>query len=208
MAGKKGSAFGLDFPFGLPGDMVKEDTWEDFIRAFSNGYTSPEEFREKCRTAAGGSELKRVTDAESHTPFSPYNIRLYRQTYYGIRDVLAPLVREGLACVLPMQEARPDRPWVLEICPASTLKGEKLYQPYKGRELAHRQGRERVLEAIEAMAFLSIPSWLRSAILDDRGGDALDSVLAAFAVFRTLRDPECLAPGGNTVYGVEGYVYI
>ncbi|GAF97778.1 unnamed protein product, partial [marine sediment metagenome] len=106
-------AFGLDFPFGLPRALVKQGSWDDFVLSFPDNYSSPEEFRRVCRVAAGDSELKRVTDLESHTPFSPYNLRLYRQTYFGIRDVLHPLVRDHLAYVLPMQSALPDRPWIL-----------------------------------------------------------------------------------------------
>jgi hypothetical protein len=86
------SAIGLDFPFGLPRELVKMDTWEDFALSFPDRYASPEVFRETCCATTDGSELKRVTDRESHTPFSPYNIRLYRQTYFGISDVLAPVV--------------------------------------------------------------------------------------------------------------------
>ncbi len=202
------SAFGFDFPFGLPRDLVAEDSWEEFVLSFPDRYASPEEFRKTCRQAAADSELRRVTDQESRTPFSPYNLRLYRQTYFGIRDVLAPLVREQQACVLPMQPALPDRPWVMEICPASTLKQESLNRSYKGKGQGRYVTREYILAEIERRASLSIPGPLRSAILEDPEGDALDSVVAASAVFRALRDPGRLAVGGNDVYALEGYVYV
>jgi hypothetical protein len=202
------SAFGFDFPFGLPRDLVAEDSWEEFILSFPDRYASPEEFRETCRKAAGDSELKRVTDQESRTPFSPYNLRLYRQTYFGIRDVLAPLVRDQQACVLPMQPALPGRAWVMEICPASTLKRESLNRSYKGKGPGRYVARAYILEEIERRASLSIPGPLRPAILEDHEGDALDSVVAASAVFRALRDPGRLAVGGNDVYALEGYVYV
>jgi len=203
------SAFGLDFPFGLPRELVNADTWEAFALAFPNLYVSPEAFRETCRVASGGSELKRLTDRESHTPFSPYNIRLYRQTYYGLRDVIAPLVRDQSACALPMQTPLPDRPWVLEICPASTLKHASLYWPYKGKSAKHALARERILEAIEQNGPpLSVPETLRTVMVDDPGGDALDSFVAAFTVFRALRDPVGLVAENDGVYGLEGYVYV
>jgi hypothetical protein len=202
------SAIGLDFPFGLPRELVKMDTWEDFAVSFPDCYASPEVFRETCRAATDGSELKRVTDRESHTPFSPYNIRLYRQTYFGISNVLAPVVRDQVACVLPMQTALPDKPWILEICPASTLKREYLYWPYKGKSHEHREGRARILAAIEQSAHLSLSDALRSVILDDPGGDALDSVIAAFAVFRTLRNPAGVVAMWDSVYALEGCVYV
>jgi hypothetical protein len=207
--GRQGaSAFGLDFPFGLPRDLVEQTTWEDFVVSFRDRYTSPEAFREVCRSVTDGAELKRATDRESHTPFSPYNIRLYRQTYYGIRDVLAPLVRDGLARVLPMQAAAPDQPWVLEICPASTLKREYLYRPYKGKSPEHGKARKHILEAVERTAPLSLPGSLRSMILEDTGGDALDSLLAAFSVCRALHGVTGAAPMRDKVYSLEGYVYV
>ena len=58
---------------------------------------------------------------------SIFRLRLYRQTYFGIRDVLYPLARDQQVCVLPMQSVLPDRAWILKICPASTLKRENLY---------------------------------------------------------------------------------
>jgi hypothetical protein len=208
MASETHSAFGLDFPFGLPCELVGADTWADFAVSFPGRYAGPEAFRETCRSVTGGSELKRVTDRESHTPFSPYNIRLYRQTYYGIRDVLAPLVRDGLVCVLPMQAGARDKPWVLEICPASTLKQESLYQPYKGKREEHAIARKRILEAVEQIAPLILPGSLRSTILEDAGGDALDSLIAAFSVSRALRGAAGALPMRDKMYALEGYVYV
>jgi hypothetical protein len=202
------SAFGFDFPFGLPRDLVTKDSWKDFVLSFPDRYASPEEFRETCRQVAGDSELKRATDQESRTPFSPYNLRLYRQTYFGIRDVLAPLVRDQQACVLPMQPALPDQPWVMEICPASTLKRESLNRSYKGKGPGRYVTRDYILADIERKTPLSIPKPLRSAILEDHEGDALDSVVAASAVFRVLCNPDQLAVGGSDVYALEGYVYV
>jgi hypothetical protein len=206
---QKTSVFGFDFPFGLPEALVKQHTWEDFVLRFPEEYPSPEEFRCVCREAAGGTELKRVTDCKSQTPFSPYNLRLYRQTYFGICDLLHPLVRDATACPLPMQSVRPDRPWVLEVCPASTLKHEGLYQPYKGKTAERRVGRARILETLEEHSALSAPAQtVRSEIVEDRGGDALDSVIAALATFRALGAPALLAAGPDSPYALEGYVYV
>ena len=210
IARESGSVFGLDFPFGLPHTLVRQESWKGFVLDFPHSYNSPDEFRTACQEAAGGRELKRVTDRESHTPFSAYNLRLYRQTYFGIRDVLHPLVRNQQACVLPMQSALPDRPWILEICPASTLKQENLYlRGYKrGTDEGYR-ARVRILEGIEATGFLCVPSSaVRSAVRDDRQGDALDSIVAAFATFRALHNPASLAPKGDDAYKLEGYVYV
>jgi hypothetical protein len=141
---------------------------------------------------------------------SHYNLRLYRQTYFGIRDVLHPLVRDHLACVLPMQRMLRGRPWVLEICPASTLKHCGLYLPgYKRGGDAGCAARERILEGLEATGSLDIlSSDLRARVLSNRGGDALDSVIAALATFRALRDPALLVVERSAAYALEGYVYV
>lgn len=209
IAGETKAAFGLDFPFGLPQDLVDEGSWEDFILEFPHRYPDAGAFRQACREAGDGRELKRVTDVESQTPFSPYNLRLFRQTYHGIRDVLYPLVRDDLARVLPMQAPVQDKPWILEVCPASTLKQQGLYLSYKGKSDQHRATRARILEALEGTGVLTIQKQAtRSAILEGTGGDALDSVIAAFVTFKVLPDGNSPAVGDNDPYALEGYVYI
>lgn len=127
---------GMDFPFGLPHKLIKGASWEEFVLGFGGRYQSPEDFKETSSIAADGCELMRATDDESKTPFSAYNLRLFRQTYFGIRDLLAPLVKEKLACILPMQQPSEGKPWIVEVCPASTLKKLGLYYDYhyKGRK--------------------------------------------------------------------------
>jgi integrase len=209
VAAEKTAAFGFDFPFGLPRELVAELDWETFTLAFPTRYRDAEAFRRECRAAAGAGELRRRTDSESKTPFSPYNLRLYRQTYYGIRDLLHPLVRDRLASVLPMQRPAPDRPWVLEICPASTVKREGLPTSFKGKAHGSRRAaREIILGSLERTGRLVVESkMLRALVLDDSGGDALDSIIAAFAVVRALRDPAGLV-SANQDYRIEGYVYV
>ncbi len=84
--------FGLDFPLSVPQVVFADQTWLQFIHSFAQRFPSPQHFRDQCFKAAHGREIKRATDIESKTPFSPYNLRLYRQTYYGLRDVIGPLV--------------------------------------------------------------------------------------------------------------------
>jgi len=204
---QRDSIFGLDFPFGIPMALVKEESWEEFALSFGDIHKAPEEFKKECKSAAGGKELKRFTDVETKTPFSPYNLRLYRQTYFGIGDVLGPLVMNNMIRVLPMQRPLPDRAWVLEICPASTLKRENLSLSYKGGDKKHRVARTRILGGIERRRFLRCKEEsLRSRILDNPGGDALDSVIAAFATFTALKNG--FTSEENSPYALEGWVYV
>ena len=203
---QKDSIFGLDFPFGMPKSLVKEESWKQFVSSFEDIYTTPEEFRRLCTLGSGGKELKRFTDIEAKTPFSPYNLRLYKQTYFGIRDVLGPLIKNNRVCALPMQKRLPGRAWVLEICPASTLRRENLSLSYKGRGETKRTARVKILDGIKKTGVLNIKkSALRTTILENRGGDALDSVIAAFATFRALKNG--FAFDKNSPYGLEGWVY-
>jgi hypothetical protein len=199
--------FGLDFPFSLPRDLVRGKSWEEFVLSFNRAYKSPEEFRRLCRSEANGRELKRITDIESRTPFSPYNLRLFRQTYFGITDVLAPLVRNDTARILPMQRPIDGKAWVLEICPASTLKRENLGMPYKGRAEVRRAARLLILEAIEEKLPLRVAtSVIRARIVNDIGGHALDSVIAALATFKAFRN--AFALDAPCSYDIEGWVYV
>lgn len=172
----------------------------------SGRYPDPGSFRQRCRTGGGARELKRRTDQETRTPFSPYNLRLYRQTYYGISRLLNPLIRDQQASVLPMQQPHPERPWLLEICPASTLKRGGLSTSYKGR--GRRAARESILSALEDAGRLTIQAGsVRQDILKNRCGDALDSVIAVDALFRALQRPAELLPA-EPAYRLEGYVYV
>jgi hypothetical protein len=54
---------------------------------------------------------------------------------------------------------------------------------------------------------LTVVPALRTGILDDTGGDALDSVIAAVAAYRALRRLPALARNGAPAYALEGYVF-
>jgi hypothetical protein len=212
IAGEPGAAFGLDFPFGLPLPLLGEGvgSWEAFVRSFPVDYPTADAFRRTCRARHPDGELKRWTDLETKTPFAAYNLRLFRQTYYGIREVLYPLLRDRAACVLPMQARCADRAWVLEICPASTLKRERLpAQGYKAKAEEGRRVREAILAGIEARGQVEVGSaGLRARIVEEEGGDALDSVIAAWATYRSIDAPEVDAVGERRAYALEGYVYV
>jgi hypothetical protein len=210
IAGSGRALFGLDFPFGLPQELTSCNKWEAFVLAFPSEHPNPEAFRQACREAAPGRELKRQTDRETKAPFSPYNIRLYRQTYYGISRLLSPLVGTHQASALPMQPPEQGSPLVLEICPASTLKKENLYVPYKGNSEDRRRARQRILETLEGQIRIRNEE-IRLTVINDTGGDALDSIIAAMATYRAQHDPafpklEGLDNRGS--YAVEGYIYV
>lgn len=181
----KESIIGLDFPFSIPASLIEQSTWSEFIYDFSRKYQSPEEFRIDCQTKGKGKELKRSTDNEAKAPWSAYNLRLYRQTWTGIRHILAPLTSENRARVVPTQTPRDGIPILAETCPASFLKSVDLYIPYKGRTLGPKEARAKILTEITKRSYLMpIINEMRGMVIEDSGGDALDAIIAAVCASR------------------------
>ena len=189
---------GFDFPFSLQSDELDEDNWRDWVLSLPDRFADADAFRAHYKGA------KRETDTKARTPFAPLNLRLYRQTYWGIAGVLAPLLREG-AAALPFDEPKEDAPWLLEICPASLLKKHKLYFSYKGKSDAQRQNRERILRECQANFRIEVADNLAQIAFDDTEGDALDAILSAICVARALEKNDW-APKSE-IEAREGRVY-
>nr|MCH9674203.1 hypothetical protein [Gammaproteobacteria bacterium] len=120
----RGAVIGFDFPFSMPmahlvaATSPNDTQWAGFMDFFERSFTSPDAFRDWCLEVGGGRELKRRTDRLTKTPFSAYNLRMYRQTYWGLR-LLVRLRGSGNVRALPVQRAAPTKTWLLETCPAS-----------------------------------------------------------------------------------------
>lgn len=212
IAESESAAFGCDFPFSLPKELIAAESWVDFLVQFPIRYPTEGEFRANCLNAAveasGRKELKRKTDVEAKAPFCAYNLRIFRQTYYGIRDVLRPLVSRNLINVPPLHYSGDDVPRVMEVCPASTLKASGLYGSYKDARGSPdaRDGILRALEDAGRVAFRD--GGVRRRVLADSQGDALDSVVAADATFRAIADPERIVQAYRFPYYLEAYIYV
>jgi hypothetical protein len=193
--------FGCDFPFSLPCKLIATPDWVNFLAGFE--HASAAAFREHCRRQTRGKEPKRKTDEESRTPWSAFNIRLYHQTFHGLAGLLRPLVKDGQAIVLPMQKPRQNCAWIIETCPASTLAHLKCRVPYKG---AKQRGQRRwiVQQLVELGWLRPLPAAIEKTVLDNRGGDALDSIIAALATASALAKIEAGDRGGDRL---EGRVY-
>ena len=180
VAGLTDSIIGFDFPFSIPAELIGQTTWPAFVRDFARRYPTPQDFRDHCRARTGGRELKRITDVEAKVPWCAYNLRLYRQTWAGIRHVLAPVVCGKRARIIPIQTVKDGLPVIAEICPASFLKRENLYFPYKGRGPELQQARSKILTELARRKYLvAVRGKLRRTMVEDIGGDALDATLSA-----------------------------
>ena len=202
----KHSVFGMDLPFSLPQKLMSGKDWYSFVSDFPHEHHSADEFRKAMQIMGGKTELKRLTDVEVKAPFSIYNLWVYKQTYYGIRDVVRPLVISGKACAVPMQDPQEDKPWLMEICPASTLKSEDLYISYKGRTEKKRQTRKHILDELIHKG-INVPEKLREKIINNKDGDALDSFIAAYATFRSVRKLDDVIGNLPDIYLQEGYTF-
>lgn len=204
------SAIGLDFPFSLPYTLFKVNNWLELLNYFTDNFFSPQSFRDFCRQAGGNRELKRITDILARAPWSPYNLRLYRQTYYGIKHLLLPLAVKEKVSVIPMQTPVVDKPWIFEVCPACTLKWLNLYyRPYKGAEANFKQNRIKILGGLENAGLVYIGSKkLNHKIVNEKNGDALDSVVCAVAAMRAVITGSYASLSKYRIYSVEGYIFV
>jgi hypothetical protein len=173
---------GCDFPFTLP-KVVMDAPWPSFVADFSERFTDPDSFRTWALRRADGREIRRAADREAKTPFNSYNLRIYRQTWWGIAHLISPLLRSEEAIVRPYQPLpRAPRPILIEACPACLLKRIPFHPPYKGRTAKHRTERKAILRKLVDLGLLTPPSpAVERVLLDNSGGDALDAVIAAIA---------------------------
>lgn len=198
LAGETDAVIGLDFPFGLPAPLIAERSWPEFVAGFAARHRDADAFRAACMAATGGRELKRRTDTRARTPFSAYNLRIYRQTYEGIRNVLAPLLAGDRARAIPMQPPEDGKPVLAEACPASVLKAEGLYGSYKGAGSDRAEARRVIIRQLTAKGLIApLATGLRKRLVSDPGGDALDAVVAAIAAARAAGDPTATRPADD-----------
>lgn len=204
--GASAAAIGLDFPFGLPRPVVAESDWKDFVLAFNGRYRSAEAFRDICRSLSA-RELRRATDRQARAPWAAWNLRLYIQTYNGIANVLAPLVEDERVRVLPMQAPEGSLPRLLEICPASTLRRLGLAgRPYKGgMPPEHQAARKQILTDLAQDGRIVLDPVPVELAIADRGGDAVDSIVAAFAVYDAVVRERLMPDGAYDQ--IEGFIY-
>ncbi len=206
------SLIGADVAFGVPKPFITAKTWAYFVNNFTRDYHTADGFKadfNELSEAAGFKELKRLTDIETQTPFSPYNLRMYRQTFYWLHDVLYPIVSEQMVCVLPMMRPKPKRSWLIEVCPAVYLKKLDLYQPYKGKKPEHLKQRKIILNQLLKEPLLKLKDKnLETKIIENTGGDALDSLIAAWVTFQNrTRCIEITQQKKPDEYFLEGYVF-
>lgn len=173
------TAFGFDFCFGVSRRQLPalraalgaafrpKASPVELGALIAKHFPTAEAFRAAC-----GPEAKRDTDKLRRSPFAPTNLRMYRQTWFG------------LSCLGTLSEQAVP-PWsmgeraIVEVLPALLARGFKV-RSYKGESLDARAARETLLDEIQAR--MAITKMQRAMLVEDTEADAIDAVLAALAV--------------------------
>ncbi|MHB9288813.1 DUF429 domain-containing protein [Halobacteriales archaeon Cl-PHB] len=189
---------GLDFPFGLPEAAVDTESWSTVLDEFGETFDGKtiDDFPGPFDT---DGTRKRDCDYRyaGQSPFSP---QIKYQVFYGLRDLLYPLVIEDeqQATVSPMQDEEDGLPTLIEVYPAATFGRLCCYRTgYKGSDDAEKRrvaNRDRLREAFGFE--------LERPEIVSESDDALDSLCAACTAARFAN--EAFDEPDETV---EGYIY-
>lgn len=177
----------IDAPFSLPEITFErhgiERDWLALARWMAD-FDSPRDWRRALR-AVDRKEPRRACDRAARTPMAPMNLRVFKQTWTVICEVLLPLAEAGVH--IPPVHVTDSTTLVTEGCPASVLgfRGETA-RGYKGREEANRLRRRELVGRLAGWGVALTPEQRREAESDPEG-DVLDALLL-------LTDPACLVP--------------
>lgn len=174
------SLWRIDAPFGLPIETLEAHglgaSWIETAR-WMRSFGSPRAWRTALRER-NRREPRRLCDRASSTPMAPMNLRVFKQTWTLVCEILLPLAEAGIR-IEPMHGG-PHETVVAEGCPASALRLRGWpSRGYKGRGDPPREARRAILAhlAAEWRDVATIPSAVGEAAIDDEEGDLLDAML-------------------------------
>jgi hypothetical protein len=211
--------WGFDFPFGFPVELFPEGAaWLeqfDFIREWGDdAYKCGLECVRRATELLQRKHIMRATETEARTPFDSFHYRLIYQTFYGMRDVVAPLQQSVGTAVLPFQYRKLARARrvVVECCPASVLKRVGApHQNYKqpaGGPLTRKRRRTRhdILGWLRDV--VEVDEQFRRVMMRNPGGDAIDAVIAAVGAALAVRTADHRAIARHPRYRREGHLFV
>jgi hypothetical protein len=219
IAESQGALWALDFPFGLPVEVLEPGLkWDGqlaLVRDWGDdAYGLGLECLRRAKALGGPNHIRRLTDVEARAPFDCYHYRIIYQTFYGMRDVLGPLRSRRGTAILPFHYRRlPNARRVLvEACPSSTLKRLRLphqnyKQPQGGPLSPKRRATRRALLAGLAHHVAIGPAH-RRVMMRNPGGDALDAVVAALGVSQAWEACDHRGVARHPRYPREGRLYV
>lgn len=178
--------------FEVPVDWVAIARWMQALG-------SPRHWRGTVRDRTR-REPRRECDREFATPMSPLNLRVFKQTWTFVCEVLLPLAEQGVRiepCVPGAGASARVR--VAEGCPSSVLHAYGWpRRGYKGGGEPPRAQRAAILERLRGTG-MQVPDQIAAEAVRDEEGDLLDALLLATPPFAS-------APSAAAMAG-EGWVY-
>lgn len=201
----------IDAPFGLPlecfaaarpeGMSSGDLTWRA-VADWMAGFGSAREWRTAMRELSR-REPRRACDRQFRTPLAPMNLRVFKQTFTVITEILLPLADAGIA-IEPVHGGSGSgcRVRVGEGCPASVLHARGWpSKGYKGGGEPPRVVREEIIRLLRKEG-LEIPSPIAVEAIHDAEGDLLDALILVTQPLGVAVPPELAATAA-----VEAWVY-
>jgi hypothetical protein len=219
IAASDGALWALDFPFGLPIEVIEPGSrWPgqlDFLGAWGeDAYAVGVECLRRAQALGGPMHIRRLTDSEAKAPFDCYHYRIIYQTFYGMRDVLGPLRLLRQTAILPFQYRRlpAARRVLVEACPSSTLKRLGLphnnYKQPEGGPLTPRRLRTRRALLDGLARHVRLEARQRRVMMRNGGGDALDAVVAAVGAAQAWQAADHRLIARHPRYPREGRLFV
>jgi hypothetical protein len=219
IADTRQTLWALDFPFGLPVEIMEPGArWPsqlELLRAYGeDAYGLGVECVRRAKALGGPIHIRRQTDTEAKTPFDCYHYRIIYQTFYGIRDLLWPVSSLRRTAVLPFQyrKLRSAERVLVEACPGSTLKRLGLphrnYKQPAGGPLSALRRRTRHAMLAGLSPFLAIGDRHRRLMMRDGGGDAIDAAVAALGGLQAWESADHRRIARHPRYPLEGRLFI
>ncbi len=175
---------------GLPRDWMAVAEWMESLGG-------PRPWRAALRSVER-TEPRRIADHEARTPMAPMNLRVFKQTWTLVCEVLLPLAREGEVSIEPMRPVRGALVAVGEGCPASVLHRRGWpARAYKGEGVPPQRVREEILRRLRGVGVRTSEALQRQAA-DDTEGDIVDALIL-------VTDPRACAVPQEAA--VEGWVW-
>ncbi|MBL9150391.1 MAG: hypothetical protein JNM94_17025 [Phycisphaerae bacterium] len=178
----------IDAPFSLPIETLDEfhvpHDWMAMAR-WMRDFGSPRGWRHDIRSVSR-REPKRECDRAERTPMAPMNLRVFKQTWTLIAEVLLPLAEEGVR-IEPVMPGDPTAATTIcEGCPASTL--HRFGWPtraYKGGGDPPALVRESIVASLRRDG-MTIPDALAAEAIADTEGDLLDAMILVTPPVQTV----------------------
>ncbi len=171
----------IDAPVGLPMSTLASHglggDWRT-VAEWMESFGGARPWRAALRSA-DRTEPRRMADSDARTPMAPMNLRVFKQTWTLVCEVLLPLAREGTVSIEPMMPVRGATVSVGEGCPASVLQRRGWpSRAYKGKGEPPQRVREEILRRLRGAGVRTSAAVQRQAA-EDTEGDMVDALILA-----------------------------